>query len=254
MATVTSPHFGCAQLQSMLLHRHLLPLKYPAWPLSLLATLPSLTNVQRVWCRTTPPPPSACPRPSSQPLPACPVSSTRTFCRSSKTVLVLLLILAMPRCRGTSKVLWTEWMLLQRPTQDWRQPSTYRRLSFRAALQKSKARLLQSHSDFRDSVTKWEGKWLNLVIAHIPRAALANPVVTRAMADANGMNIDLTLTPASPSQAAAGSAFTASGLAATPLPRPSASCSTSSGFSFFFFFFCPSLYCQNWQIFQGRLA
>ena len=67
------------------------------------------------------------------------------------------------------------------------------------------------------------GRWLNSVIAHLPRAALANPAVTIAMADAHGTPIDLTLTPASPSQAAAVNALTASGLAATSLPGSSAS-------------------------------
>ena len=85
------------------------------------------------------------------------------------------------------------------------------------------ANALANDPCIRGSVTKWGGKWLNSVIAHIPRAALANPAVTRAMADAHCMPIDLTLTLASPSQATASSALAASGLAATPLPRSSAS-------------------------------
>ena len=87
--------------------------------------------------------------------------------------------------------------------------------------------------------------------AHILRAALANPAVTIAMADAHGTPIDLTLTPASPSQAAAVNALTASGLAATSLPGPSASCvaplqvSSSS--------VLPSI-ARLGKTFQGRLA
>ena len=79
---------------------------------------------------------------------------------------------------------------------------------------------LANGSSIKASIAKWGGKWLNSVIAHIPRAALANPVVTIAMADAYGTPIDLTLTPTSPSQAAAVNALTASGLAATSLPGP----------------------------------
>ena len=79
---------------------------------------------------------------------------------------------------------------------------------------------LANGSSIKASIAKWGGKWLNSVIAHIPRAALANPAVTIAMADAYGTPIDLTLTPTSPSQAAAVNALTASGLAATSLPGP----------------------------------
>ena len=64
---------------------------------------------------------------------------------------------------------------------------------------------------------------------------------------AQGTPVDLTVTPASPSQAAASSAFTASGLAATPLPRPSASLAAPLQVS-------PSSVLRSTARFQGRLA
>ena len=47
---------------------------------------------------------------------------------------------------------------------------------------------LPTDSPTTPSIPTGGGRWLNSVIAHIPRAALANPAVTIAMADAHGTN------------------------------------------------------------------